>query len=108
MQSSPKFFYQAEHDRRFVRTESYLAAQLLQGTHGFCSGSERLFELSESCRSTLVHHAKCMGLFRYEAPQPIGDLSSQGASWHEWIRQERLRRLGWAVYVSRFSSVREK
>ena len=90
--------FMAEQDRRFVRTRSYLTAQLLQGTHGYCSGSERLFELSESCRSTLVHHAKCMGLFRFESPHVIQPKGSPEAAWHEWINGEGLRRLGWAVY----------
>lgn len=90
--------FMAEQDRRFVRTASYLTAQLLQGTHGYCSGSERLFEISESCRSTLVHHAKCMGLFRYEAQHtPKSDVSLEDA-WREWISAEGLRRLSWAVY----------
>jgi hypothetical protein len=90
--------FMAEQDRRFVRTASFLTAQLLQGTHGYCSGSERLFEISESCRSTLVHHAKCMGLFRYEAQQTPRHGISLEEAWHEWISEEGLRRLGWAVY----------
>ena len=59
----------AEYDRRYVRTEAYLTAQLLQGLHGYYCGNKRLFELSESFRNNLVHHAKCMGLFRYK-PDP--------------------------------------
>ncbi|KIW12692.1 hypothetical protein PV08_09970 [Exophiala spinifera] len=90
--------FMAEQDRRFVRTASYLTAQLLQGTHGYCSGSERLFEISESCRSTLVHHAKCMGLFRYESQHVLRPGNSQEEAWREWVREEGLRRLGWAVY----------
>lgn len=90
--------FMAEVDRRFVRTGSYLTAQVLQGTHGYCSGSERLFELSESCRGTLVHHAKCMGLFRYETNDPPQTDMSLEDSWQAWIGAERLRRLGWAVY----------
>ncbi|KAK5040505.1 hypothetical protein LTS07_001003 [Exophiala sideris] len=90
--------FMAEVDRRFVRTGSYLTAQLLQGTHGYCSGNERLFELSESCRSTLVHHAKCMGLFRYETNDQIQEDMSLEDSWYAWIDAERLRRLGWGVY----------
>lgn len=90
--------FMAEQDRQFIRTTPYITALLLQGAHGYCSGSERLFELSESCRSTLVHHAKCMGLFRFEAPTPARvDLSSEEA-WREWIGAEKFRRLGWAVY----------
>ncbi|EXJ68489.1 uncharacterized protein A1O5_08282 [Cladophialophora psammophila CBS 110553] len=90
--------FMAEQDRRFVRTASYLTAQLLQGTHGYCSGSERLFEISESCRSTLVHHAKCMGLFRYESQRTPRLGISLDEAWREWISEEGLRRLGWAVY----------
>ncbi|ETN36192.1 uncharacterized protein HMPREF1541_08469 [Cyphellophora europaea CBS 101466] len=90
--------YMVQQDRRFVRTPSYLVAQVLQGTHGYCSGSERLFELSESSRGTLVHNAKCMGLFRYESKDPdLATLLPEHA-WHAWIDAERLRRLGWAVY----------
>jgi hypothetical protein len=39
-----------------------------------------------------------MGLFHYEAPPPssTGTLEEQ---WRAWIKQESLRRLGWAVYV---------
>ncbi|KIY04070.1 uncharacterized protein Z520_00762 [Fonsecaea multimorphosa CBS 102226] len=90
----------AEYDRRYVRTESYLAAQLLQGLHGYCSGNKRLFELSESSRSNLVHHAKCMGLFRHRPDSNPGSLPATAVEerWRDWIHQERLLRLGWAVY----------
>lgn len=90
--------FMAEQDRRFVRTRSYLTAQLLQGTVGFCSGNERLFELSESYRSTLVHHAKCMGLFRFETIKPTRAETSLETAWQKWIGEEELRRLGWAIY----------
>jgi hypothetical protein len=89
----------AEQDRRFVRTGPYLTAQLLQGTHGYCTGSERLFELSESCRSTLLHEAKCMGLFRSEAPAPVQANLPLEDAWRRWIEAEKLRRLGWVVYM---------
>ncbi|OAP56474.1 hypothetical protein AYL99_09653 [Fonsecaea erecta] len=89
----------AEQDRRFVRTGPYLTAQLLQGTHGYCTGSERLFELSESCRSTLLHQARCMGLFRFEAPAPIQMDQTLEEMWREWIEAEKLRRLGWVLYM---------
>jgi hypothetical protein len=78
---------------------TYVTAQLLQGMHGYCSGNERLFELSDSNRSALVQHAKCMGLFQ----DPVPHASSSGDSeeaWKEWVRQERSIRLGWAVMVS--------
>ncbi len=89
---------QAEHDPRFVRTEYYVIAQLLQAAHGYCSGSKRLFELSESYRSSLVHRARCMGLFRSrKSTCPPG--ASLEERWHAWIRDERFRRLGWGIYV---------
>ncbi|KAF5725032.1 hypothetical protein FMUND_245 [Fusarium mundagurra] len=61
----------------------------------------RLFELSESFRNNLVHHAKCMGLFRYKPEPNIPSGISQNVEerWKNWIRYEKLRRLGWAVYV---------
>ncbi|RFU25958.1 hypothetical protein B7463_g10388, partial [Scytalidium lignicola] len=89
--------FMAEHDRRFVRTESLLTAQLLQALYGYGSGNERLFELSESCRSSIVYHAKYMGLFGDPEFEP-GVSDALEDTWKEWIRQERLRRLGWAVY----------
>ncbi|RBA18229.1 hypothetical protein FPRO05_10524 [Fusarium proliferatum] len=91
----------AEYDRRYVRTEAYLTAQLLQGLHGYYCGNKRLFELSESFRNNLVHHAKCMGLFRYKPdPNMLSEVSQNVEErWKNWIRYEKLRRLGWAVYV---------
>lgn len=74
-------------------------ALLLRVVHGYCSGIERLFELSESCRNVLVYQAKCMGLLRYEAPRHYNVEDSVEESWAEWVRQERSRRLGWAIYV---------
>jgi hypothetical protein len=65
---------------------------------GYCSGSPWLFELSEACRSALVHHAKCMGLFDFETRQSIQPTSSLENTWQQWIAAETLRRLGWAVY----------
>jgi len=92
---------QAEYDCRYTRTESYLTAQLLQGLHGYCSGNKRLFELSESFRNNLIHHAKCMGLFRQRPDNDPGGILGRSAEerWSDWIHQERLCRLGWAVYV---------
>ncbi|KEF51214.1 uncharacterized protein A1O9_12717 [Exophiala aquamarina CBS 119918] len=89
--------FMAEYDQRFVRTEYYVISQLLQSVQGYCCGSRRLFELSESARSALVNNAKNMGLFRYRVP-PIDENLNLEGRWREWIRQERLRRLGWAVY----------
>ncbi|KIW16773.1 hypothetical protein PV08_03963 [Exophiala spinifera] len=90
----------AEYDCRYTRTESYLTAQLLQGLHGYCSGNKRLFELSESFRNNLIHHAKCMGLFRQRPDNDPGGTLGRSAEerWSDWIHQERLCRLGWAVY----------
>jgi hypothetical protein len=92
---------QAEYDHRYVRTESHLLAQLLQGIHGYCSGNKRLFELSESFRNNLVHHAKCMGLFRFrpETKQSTFSDVTGEERWKVWVHQEHLCRLGWAVYV---------
>ncbi|KAL6228769.1 fungal-specific transcription factor domain-containing protein [Aspergillus navahoensis] len=90
--------FMAEHDHRFVRTQSYLAAELLQGIHGFCSGSERLFELSESYRSSLIHHTKCMGIFRIESEKPPPPGARLEDIWQSYIRAESSRRLGWAVF----------
>jgi hypothetical protein len=90
---------QGEQDRRFVRTEFYVGAQLLQGTHGYSSGNKRLFELSDSFRSSLVNNARCMGLFQ-DRPKTVPINDSLDARWHAWISDERLRRLAWAVYVS--------
>lgn len=81
-----------------MRTEYYVAAQLLQSMHGFASGSKRLYELAETNRSSIVHYARCMGLFdEHPARQTSGD--SVEETWKSWIRAERFRRLAWAVYV---------
>ncbi|KAM0414558.1 hypothetical protein ACHAPT_013601 [Fusarium lateritium] len=90
-------FHQAESNRAFVRTESYLTAQLLQSLQGYCSGHERLFELSEAGKNAMVHNAKCMGLFQ-DTKSSEPPASTLDEAWRQWIRQERLRRLGWAVY----------
>ncbi|KAJ4152109.1 hypothetical protein NW765_017618 [Fusarium oxysporum] len=87
----------AENNRAFVRTESYLTAQLLQSLQGYCSGHERLFELSEAGRNAMVHNAKCMGLFQ-DTKSSEPPASTLDEAWRQWIRQEKLRRLGWAVY----------
>lgn len=90
---------QAEHDPRFLRSDQYLAAKLFQSVQGYCGASRRLFELSESSRSSLVHNAKSMGLFCYRAPPSPENISIE-ERWHQWVTQEKYRRLGWAVYVS--------
>jgi hypothetical protein len=65
---------------------------------GYSSGSERLFELSESCRHNLIYHAKCIGLFRSESMHhtPLGVTTQE--TWQNYIRTESSRRLGWAVF----------
>jgi hypothetical protein len=76
--------------------------QLLQGLHGYCSGNKRLFELSESFRNNVVHHAKCVGLFNHRPnvrPSALSEMPPE-ERWKDWIRQEQRNRLGWAVYVS--------
>lgn len=91
-----------EYDRRFVRTEDHLTAQILQGFHGYCSGNQRLFELSETSRGSLVTNARRMGLFTPEKTDKIlHSALSTGIShnWLDWIRKERLRRLGWGIYI---------
>lgn len=87
-----------------MRTEFYVGAQLLQGTHGCSSGNKRLFELTDSFRSSLVNNARCMGLFQ-DRPKTVPINDSLEARWHAWISDERLCRLAWAVYVSPFSFV---
>lgn len=65
---------------------------------GYCSGNARLFELSESCRSGLLHHAKCTGIFSLENHAlPPADASDE-EKWRCYIRQETTTRLGWAIY----------
>ena len=91
----------AEYDPRHVRTGNYLTAQLLQGIHGFASGSKRLFELSESNRSSMINNARNMGLFRmHRLNYPSSDAGSLEQQWEVWIHAERLRRIAWAIYVS--------
>lgn len=68
---------------------------------GYCVGNAGLFELSEANRGVIIYNAKCMGLFSNEASSldhtmPFDALSNQ---WQTWIRQERRRRLGWAMFV---------
>ncbi|RFU30421.1 hypothetical protein B7463_g5902, partial [Scytalidium lignicola] len=87
----------AESDAPYVRTEPYVTAQLLQASHGYASGSKRLFDLSESWRSSLVHNARCMGLFRYRQSTVVVSASLE-ERWHAWIADERFRRIGWAIY----------
>ena len=92
---------QAEWDPRYVRAEAYLAAQLLQSIHGFSSGSKRLYEWTDSTRSMLVNHSRCISLFdrRPSATSEDGD-KTLDQRWEVWIRSERLRRLAWAIFVS--------
>ena len=91
----------AERDPRFVRTGTYLTAQLLQAIQGFSSGSKRLYELSESSRSTLINNARNMGLFEMHrfADRVNTDPDAPEDRWEAWIHTERLRRLTCALYV---------
>ncbi|KIV82831.1 hypothetical protein PV11_04904 [Exophiala sideris] len=93
----------AEFDPRFVRTGDFVAAQLLQSIHGFSSGSKRLYELSESSRSTLINNARNMGIFehRTRSCSVQGTLQQQ---WAAWIYEERMRRVAWALYLHDASS----
>ncbi|OQU95517.1 Fungal specific transcription factor domain-containing protein [Cladophialophora immunda] len=89
--------FMAEQDPRFVRTEYYITAQLLQACHGFACSNRHLFELAESSRATLVNHGRRMGLF-----SPRKSTCPYNASleerWSAWIVDERFRRLGWGIY----------
>ncbi|OQU95621.1 Fungal specific transcription factor domain-containing protein [Cladophialophora immunda] len=97
--------FMAEHDPRFVRTEYYISAQLLNSIFGFASGSQRLYELAESSRGALVNHARCMGLFDpHHAPQKGNDHSDTQSRWESWICAERASRIGWAVFTYDASS----
>jgi hypothetical protein len=87
-----------EHDPRFTRTDFYVTAQVLQGSHGYSSGSKHLLELSESSRSSLVNNARNMGLFFDRPARNLVDESLE-TKWKAWIIEEKLRRLAWAVYV---------
>ncbi len=78
-------------------------AQLLQGIFGISCGDKRIFELSESARSTLVNNAACMGLFKARSPGKGNDNDSLQSCWRTWLNEEALCRLGWAVYVSLLS-----
>lgn len=84
-----------------MRTEAYLTAQILQAVFGYLGDDERTFEMAESCRSSLVYNAKCMGLFRkgQGSPEPEQNNISPEILWHAWIRTERQRRLAWSIYV---------
>lgn len=90
-----------EQDPRFVRTEYYVTAQLLQTVHGFFCGNRRIFELAEASRTLLINHGRRMGLFnrRESSCPPYCSLEER---WHAWIRDERFRLLGWAIYVGLF------
>jgi Fungal specific transcription factor domain len=39
-----------------------------------------------------------MGLFRHENQKSTVRKTSVEEEWHDWIEEESLRRLGWAVY----------
>lgn len=91
--------FMPEKDPRFVRTEYYICAQLLQTAHAFASGDRRLFELAESNRGLLVNHGRRMGLFS-RREFTCSENASLEQIWHAWIKDERVRLLGWGIYVS--------
>lgn len=93
--------FMPEKDPRFVRTEYYVTAQLLQTVHGFFCGNRRLFELAESSRALLINHGRRMGLFNQRESSCPPECSLE-ERWHSWIRDERFRLLGWAIYVGSF------
>ncbi|KAI1634876.1 fungal-specific transcription factor domain-containing protein [Biscogniauxia mediterranea] len=88
----------SEINRRLLLYMSYITAQLLQGFHDYCCGDGRLFELSDLCRSSIVHTAKCMGLFREVNPRAAPTNDNSEYCWKIWVTEERRRRLGWAIY----------
>jgi len=59
--------------------------------------------MAESCRSSLVYNAKCMGLFRKGADGSESEQRQRSpeGSWHAWIRAERLRRIAWTIFVGK-------
>ncbi|KAF1953347.1 hypothetical protein CC80DRAFT_420478 [Byssothecium circinans] len=90
--------FMAEYDPRFVRTDSYITAQLLQSIHGFSSGSKRLYELSDSNRSSIISHARSLKLFDHRSSlEDEGAEMDVGSRWEAWIRAEKARRLAWAI-----------
>lgn len=90
--------FKGEHDPRFTRTDFYVIAQVLQGSHGYSSGNKQLLELSESSRSSLVNNARNMGVF-FDRPTRTLVGESLETKWKAWVVEEKLRRLGWAVFV---------
>ncbi|EHK19348.1 uncharacterized protein TRIVIDRAFT_69340 [Trichoderma virens Gv29-8] len=92
-------FQPGEREPRVARSESFMAAQLLQGIYGYCSGDKVLFNFSESLRWSLVRTAKQVGLF-HDMPQQALSTRNEGAEtrWMSWIATERRKRLGWAIY----------
>jgi hypothetical protein len=82
-----------------MRKDFYNITQLLQGTQGYCSGSKHLFECSDSWRSSLVNIAKSTCLFHYQIPATtLNGNSTIEERWYDWIHQEKLRRIAWAIY----------
>lgn len=95
---------QGEYDPRFARTADYVTAQVLGVFFGICSGNKRHFELSESSRSTLISQGAAIGLFDEIKPASSIDPSSANL-WESWIHEEKLCRLGWAIYVRQPASL---
>src|ERR1700744_4034167 len=77
-----------------------MAAQLLQGIYGYCSGDRVLFNYSETLRWSLIQTGKQVGLF-HDIPRrtPSTKNESVEAQWNSWIAFEGRKRLGWAIHV---------
>jgi hypothetical protein len=92
---------QAERDPRLCRSEAYITAQLLLGISGHCGGTRASIDNGVIYRHSMIRNARVLGLFE-DPPIPQqaypNDTSPQ-AIWLAWVRNERRRRLGWAVYV---------
>lgn len=88
-----------ERDPRIACSEPFMAAQLLQGIYGYCSGDRVLFNYSEALRWSLIQTGKQVGLF-HDTPQrtPSTKDESVEAQWRSWIAFERRKRLGWAIH----------
>ncbi|KAH8129488.1 fungal-specific transcription factor domain-containing protein [Trichoderma asperelloides] len=88
-----------EREPRIARSVSFMAAQLLQGIYGYCSGDRVLFNYSETTRWSLIQTGKQVGLF-HDTPRrtPPAKSESVEAQWSSWIASERRKRLGWAIH----------
>ncbi|KAM0455074.1 hypothetical protein ACHAPV_007963 [Trichoderma viride] len=91
-------FSMSERDPRISCSESFMAAQLLQGIYGYCSGDKVLFNYSETLRWSLIQTGKQVGLFHDTRRTPSSKKESVEAQWSSWIAFERRKRLGWAIH----------